>query len=195
MKALGRLLILASVATIAAACGTSAPSRFYTLGPSAIANGAAPMAAKVSVGPVSIPGSVDRPEMVVQIAPSRVELDEFNRWASPLDDAIARAIAVDLTVLLGTPDVATVPLVNFAPDWRVTIDVQRFDSIAGEAALVDAVWVVRRTSDGRTRSGRTVARETVAGNDAAELATAHGRAVAQISADVAGAIRAGAAAP
>jgi len=186
-------LVLVLAGSLAGGC-TSAPSRFYTLDPSAAADGATPTYTKVAVGPVSIPGSVDRPQMVVQTAPSEVELDDFNRWASPLDDAIARAVAVDLTTLLGTPDVATVPLVNFAPDWRVTIDVQRFDSLAGEAAVLEAVWVVRRTSDGSTRSGRTVAREAVAGSDLAALASAHGRAVAKLSADVAAAIRAGGAA-
>jgi len=184
-------LTLALAAAIAAGCGTSAPSRFYTLDPSAVSDGAAPTRARVAVGPVSIPEAVDRPQLVVQVAPNRVEIDDFNRWAAPLDDGIARAVAVDLTVLLGTPDVATAPLVNFTPDYRVTIDVQRFDSIPGEAALLDAVWVVQRTAGGETRTGRTVAREAVQDADLSTVAAAHSRAVAKLSGDVAAAIRAG----
>ena len=80
---------------------------------------------------------------MVQVAPNRVEVDEFNRWAAPLNDSIARAVAGDLAVLLGTPDVAVAPLANFNPAYRVTIDVQRFESIQGEAVLVDAVWAVQ----------------------------------------------------
>ena len=142
------------------------------------------------VGPVSVPASVDQPQFVVQVAPNRVEVDEFNRWAAPLSDSIARAVAGDLAVLLGTPDVATAPLANFNPAYRVTIDVQRFESVQGQAALVEAVWTVRKTAGGETRSGRTVAREAVQGDGFDALAAAHSRALATMSADIAAAIRA-----
>ena len=44
------------------------------------------------------------------------------------------------------------PLANFDPAYRVTIDVQRFDSIPGQAVLVDAVWAVRGARRRRTRA-------------------------------------------
>ena len=43
--------------------------------------------------------------MVVQVAPNQVELLEFDRWASPLGEAISRTVAGDLSALLGTPRV------------------------------------------------------------------------------------------
>ena len=111
------------------------------------------------VGPVSIPASVDQPQFVVQVAPNRVDVDEFNRWAAPLNDSIARAVAGDLAVQLGTPNVTTAQLANFNPAYWVTIDVQRFESVRGEAATVDAVWVVRRPPAGkRARAVRSRAR-------------------------------------
>ena len=88
----------------------------------------------VVVGPVSVPEEVDRPQFTVQVAPNRVAVDEFNRWAAPLNDNIARVIAGDLAVLLGTPHVAAVPLANFDADYRVTIDIQRFESVPGKSA-------------------------------------------------------------
>jgi uncharacterized protein len=141
------------VAAAASGCGTSAPSRFYTLDATAVPDGAAPVSDAIMVGPVSIPAEVDRPQFVVQAAPNRVDIDEFNRWDAPLNDAIARAVAGDLVRLLGTPDVAAAPLANFDPAYRVTIDVQRFESVPGKVALVEAVWTVRRTAGGETRSG------------------------------------------
>ena len=146
--------------------------------------------AAVMVGPVSVPASVDQPEFVVQVAPNRVEVDEFNRWAAPLNDGIAQAVAGDLVKLLGTPDVASAPMANFDPAYRVTIDVQRFDSVQGQSALVDAVWIVHKTAGGETRSGRTAAREAVQGDGFDALAAAHSRALARLSGDIAGAIRA-----
>jgi uncharacterized lipoprotein YmbA len=184
-----RLTLLVLVATAVVGCGTSAPARFYTLDSTATPNGAPVARIAVTVGPVSIPAAVDQPQFVVQVASNRVEIDEFNRWDAPLGDSIARAVAGDLTVLLGTPNVAAAPFANFDPTYTVTIEVQRFDSIRGEAALVEALWTVRKTAGGETRSGRSVAREAVQGEGFDALAAAHSRALASMSADIASAIR------
>lgn len=182
------VLAVGFVATALAGC-TSATVRFYTLDSTATAAGVPPAHYAVLVGPVSVPSSVDRPQMVVQVAPNQVDVDEFNQWAAPLNDSIARAVAGDLAVLLGTPNVATGPLANFKPDYRVTINVQRFESIEGQAVLVDAVWAVFTTANGQTRTGRTVARESVHGKSFGALAAAHSRALAKVSRDIAAAIR------
>ena len=81
-------------------------------------------------------------------------------------------------------------MANFVPAYRVTIDIQRFDSVPSQAALVEAVWTVHSTAGGETRSGRTVAREAVQGDGFDVLAAAHSRALAKMSGDIAGAIRA-----
>lgn len=185
---LWHLCSLALVAATAAGCA-SATARFYTLDSTATAGDAPAAHYAVLVGPVSVPPSVDRPQMVVQVAPNRVELDEFNRWAAPLNDAIARAVAGDLAVLLGTSDVAVAPLANFTPNCRVTIDVQAFESVPGQSVLVDGVWAVRQTASGQTQSGRTTVREPVQGPGFDALAAAHSRALAKVSSDIAVAIR------
>ena len=60
--------------------------------------------------------------VVLQVASNRVELDEFNRGAAPLSDSIARAVAGDLAVLLGTPDVGTAPMADFNPAYSPCIN-------------------------------------------------------------------------
>jgi uncharacterized lipoprotein YmbA len=143
----------------------------------------------VTVGPVTVPASVDQPEFVVQVASNRVELDEFNRWAAPLNDNIARAVAGDLVVLLGTPDVATSPMANFIPAYSVTINVERFESTRNQGVLLDAMWAVHQTVGGTLRPGRTVAQEAAQGDSYDALAAAHSRALARMSGDIAAAIR------
>src|SRR5258706_141624 len=188
----GRIAPLVSIAMLTAGlagCGTTAPARYYTLDSTAVSDGRASMRANVMVGPVSVPASVDQPQIVVQVASNRVEVEEFNRWVSPLNDGIARTVAGNLATLLGTPQVATSQLANFNPDYQVTIDVQRFDSIRGKETVLEAVWTVRKTG-GDSRSGRTVAHESVTGDGFEVLAAAHSRALAQMSGDIAAAIRA-----
>ncbi|MFH0352582.1 MAG: PqiC family protein [Chromatiales bacterium] len=116
----------------------------------------------VAVGPVSIPAEVDRPEIVVSTGPNQVQLDEFNRWASPLQNNIARVISENLVAMLGTPRVTLFPQALSADaDYRVAIEVQSFRSAPGEATVLDAVWTVRRAQDGRTETRRTSVREAV----------------------------------
>ena len=184
------MVSIAIVAAAASGCGTSAPSRFYTLDATAVSDGTAPVNYPIMVGPVSVPAAVDRPEFVLQSAPNRGDVDEFNRWDAPLNDAVAQVVAGDLVKLLGTPNVASAPMANFVPAYRVTIDIQRFDSVPSQAALVEAVLTVHSTSGGETRSGRTVAREAVQGDGFDVLAAAHSRALAKMSGDIAGTIRA-----
>ena len=189
----GPVVVLALVALAATACGRTAMARFYTLDSVATPD-AGPLASYgVVVGPVTVPSSVDRPEFVVQVTPNRVAVDEFNRWAGPLDESIARVVAGDLATQLGTPRVAAAPAANFDPAFRVTINVQRFDSIPGHEVVVEAVWAVRKAKGGETRSGRTVARESVTDPSFDALAAAHSRALAKVSEDIAAAIRAEAA--
>jgi uncharacterized lipoprotein YmbA len=184
------LIWIGSSALATLGCGTSPPSRFYTLDSTATPAVGSPLGDGIVVGPVSIPESVDRPNFVVEVGPNQVAIDEFNRWAAPLADAIARVVAADLAVLLQAPHVATAPFASFDPVYRVTIDVQRFDSIPGEAAAFEAVWVVRETTGSAIRSGRTVAREPVDGTDFGTLAAAHSRALRTLSTDIAAGIQA-----
>jgi uncharacterized protein len=187
-RRIANLIAIGLFAAAAAGCASAQP-HFYTLDSTASPGSAPATHVAVLVGPVTVPASVDQPQFVVQVAPNRVDVEEFNRWASPLNESIARALAGDLASQLGTPDVTAGPLANFNPDYRVTINVQRFESVQGEAALVEAIWVVRSTTGGRTRSGRTVAREPVQGDGFDALAAAHSRALAKVSADIASAIR------
>ena len=176
---------------LVAGTGCASPrSNFYTLNAAAkpVTTGAA---YSVAVGPVSVPAAVDRPQIVVRLAPNQVAIDEFHRWASPLPDAIARVVAENLAAMLGTPHVTVFTRPTAAgAQYRVLIDVLRFESAPGEAASLDAVWTVRSTKDGTTRSGRTTASEPVPDREYAALAAAHSRALGRLSADISGAIQA-----
>ena len=182
---------LAAVLTLLSGCGTSPPARFYTLSATAAAPTPPPTSTLLlAVGPVTVPSVVDRPEFVVNAGPNELKLDDFNRWAAPLQDSLSRAIAENLVVLLGTPRVIIFPqALATDPDYRVAVEVRTFDSLPGTAAVLDAVWTIRRAKDGKTQTGRTSAREAVDSVSYEALAAAHSRAVGRLSQDVAAAIR------
>jgi len=177
------------VALFVVGCSSTPPSRFYTL--SAATTPAAPSSdLSVVVGPVSVPAEVDRPEIVVTTGPNQVRLEEFNRWASPLQNNIARAVAENLVALLGTPHVTLFPqTVSADASYRAAIEVQSFGSALGEAATLDAVWTVSRTKNGKSQTGRTTVREATQEQSYDALAAAHSRAIARLSQDIATAVR------
>ena len=178
------LAILCAMGFVAG-CGTSPPSRFYTLSATAPAT-ALPSTLFVAVGPVTVPAVVDRPEFVVSTGPNELRIDDFNRWASPLQDNLSRAVAENLVAILGTPKVILFPQpLATDPDYRVAIEVRTFESVPGKSAVIDAVWTIRRAKDGKTQTGRTSARENVTDNGYESLAAAHSRAVARLSQDIA----------
>ena len=193
LRRVALIIVSCSVAALAAGCA-SAPSHFYTLSRTATpASVPAATSANLSVvvGPVSIPAIVDQPQIVVSTGPNQVSLDEFNRWASPLQNNISRVVAENLVAMLGTPRVSLFQQsLNADADYRVAIEVQSFESALGEAATLNAVWVVRRTKDGKTETGRTAVREPAQEKSFDALAAAHSRALARMSQDIADAIRA-----
>lgn len=169
---------------ILGACGSPAPrERFYTLDapePPSAAEGAP----SIAVGPVTVPEIVDRPQMVVRGGPNQVHIMEQARWAEPLRGAIARVVAANLAIALNGRVVASR---DGTADYRVALDVQRFDS-AAEGALIDAAWTVV-AKNGERRSGRSVAREKPKRLEHDALAAAHSAALTAISRDIAEAIR------
>src|SRR5262245_21939829 len=189
MRRFFAIVTVCLIVDFASGCA-SPPSRFYTLTAGTTA-ATTSSNLSVAVGPVSVPEVVDRPEIVLTTGPNQVRPDEFNRWASPLQNGISRAVAENLVLMLGTPRVTlSTQMLSADADYRAAVEVQRFESALGEAAALDAVWSVRRAKDGRTEMGRTTVREQVQEKDYDSLVAAHSRAVARLSQDIAAAVRA-----
>lgn len=188
MKKFTVVMILCALAVLTVGCASTSP-QLYTLSPMAKPVSETSILT-ITVGPVSVPAAVDRPQIVLSVAPNQVTVDEFNRWASPLRSDIARVVAENLSLLLGSPYVSVFPLsVSVSPSYRVTIDVMRFESIPGETAKLSAIWSVRSTADGQSRGGGTTSSEPVREKTYAALIAAHSRILAVLSGDIAASIR------
>ena len=182
--------ILCALGALIGGCVSTPQSRFFTLN-ATINHAVESSSLSVVVGPVSVPAAVDRPQIVVSTGPNQVRVDDFNRWASPLQSNISRVVADNLVSILGTPRVTVFPqTLSASADYQAAVDVQSFGSALGEAATLDAVWTVRRVKDGKLQTGRTTVREPASERGYDALAAAHSRAVARLSQDIAGAVRA-----
>jgi uncharacterized protein len=182
--------ILCALGALIVGCVSTPDARFFTLN-ATIDRAAESSTLSVVVGPVSVPAAVDRPQIVVSTGPNQVRVDDFNRWASPLQSNISRVVADNLVSILGTPRVTVFPqTLSSSADYQAAVEVQSFGSALGEAATLDAVWTVRRVKDGKLQTGRTTVREPAPEKGYEALAAAHSRAAARLSQDIAGAVRA-----
>ncbi|HEX3096499.1 MAG TPA: PqiC family protein [Usitatibacter sp.] len=176
---------------LAAACGSTAPKeRYFTL--AAPDRGGPPPASdqpSIFVGPVSVPDAVDRTQMVLITGPNQVDVSDDDRWAELPRNAIASTVAQILGRELGTSRVFSSRAASGTPvDYRVSIEVRRFDSSLAEGATIDAVWTVTSPS-GPARNGHAFAHEPAASHDPAGVAAAHGRALERITREIARSIR------
>jgi len=187
----GQVVLAMAFSMVLAACGGNpVHESFYTLSAPSMAS-SAPQADSpaIFVGPVSVPEAVDRTQMVLRTGANEVEISEEHRWAEPLKNAIPRVVGETLSRELGTSRVLTSRSAAALPvDYRVAIEIQRFDSSLQDGATIDALWTITR-ADGTRRAGRTRVTEPASGS-AAALAAAHGRALDHVGRDIAAAIAA-----
>jgi uncharacterized protein len=189
-------IVIVCLAVALAGCSRSPRVTFHTLEPGAQVETAAAATAvpAVSVGPVTLPEVVDRPQFVVRVAANRVEILETHRWAEPLKSEIPRLIAENLRRLLGSSRVSSyLQHAGADADYRVLIDIQRFESSPGEGVTVEASWSLRRVAGGAPKTGHSLVRVPVDAVGYDPLVAAYGRALLAVSRDLAGAIRAEAA--
>jgi uncharacterized lipoprotein YmbA len=167
--------LTALCACLVAACA-STPTQYLTLVPPAART--AP-AGGDAVGPalltVTIPSQVDQPQLAVRRSDGSMALMETERWIAPLGDEIRTALALDLA-RQWPPDSA---------DVRVTVDVQRLDSVPGQYALIDAVWTMSTAGAAAQKlSCRSSIRIAVSAGYPA-LAQGHQAALEQLAAQIA----------
>lgn len=183
--------IIAAALTLAG-CASSPPEHFYSLSNGIGAGaGTAPVAAGyfVEIPAITVPQQVARNQLVVSTSAGRVDVLEQERWSAPPAAEIGQALSLAITGELGTIDVFRTPTPESAPVYRISANVQRFESAPGQYALVDAVWSVRLVGSTKVLTCRSVANEQVAGGYDA-LVAGHRRAVARIGADISKAVRA-----
>jgi len=182
------IIVVCWVAAVLTGCSRSPRVTFYTLEAGKTAESAHPgtTSFSVAVGPVTLPMLVDRPQLVLRVAANRVDILEMHRWAEPLKSGISRLLAENLSRQLESTRVSVYPQnASENVDYRVLVDIQRFEATPGQGVTVDALWSVRHAGEESLKTGRSVINETATGESYDSLVAAYGRAVAAVSRDIA----------
>jgi uncharacterized lipoprotein YmbA len=188
------LVVALLAATCLAACASRPIEvREYVLTPAAssrpVATGGRELA--IGVGPVVLPRYLRRNEIVTRVGANELRASDTHRWGEDLDRGLERVVAENLAVLVPAAQVGSFPWRDPAPmDYRVSIEVQRFERTSDGPVALEARWAVYHGIEATpfVRQRASVAEEV----DSSDLASAVGamsRAAARLSQQIAAAIR------
>ena len=185
-------LMLTFITLFLAGCSSSQRVEFYTLNPLADVQAKANSPATdqkltIGVGPVEIPEILDRPQIVTRSGPNKLNVDEFHRWASRIDESFAQVLAQNISLLLATDQVTVYPWkADFKPRYRIALKISYFEGQWGKDVLLEAIWSVTGWQSQQTNSMRkSVINEPLSPEpDYAALVAAHSRAIARLSREI-----------
>jgi uncharacterized lipoprotein YmbA len=171
------------------ACGSSPAVRYFGLETIGIAQQRDSDEAPILViGPLRVPDYLKRPQMVGRRQGAELLVDEFNRWAEPLDEAIHRTVAVNVDGLLDGLVVIAFPSgPSLEVSYRMFGHIDRFDADSTGNAVLEIQWGIGDSSGQVAVAARRARYEARAdgSRDAAAIARAMSETIGQLSRDVA----------
>ena len=139
-----RHILIASLVVVLAACGSSPKTDFYVLNAdreSLVQAANAGTGPAVGVWRVSLPGLLDRSEIVTRDNLFKVKIADFSWWGGNLQVNMSRLIAAELSQLLQSNRVVVSPWPSYQKnDYQIVIRVVRFDGELGGEVVLNGLW-------------------------------------------------------
>lgn len=139
----------------------------------------------VLLGPVTVPPEVDRPQIVVKEEGNEVALNEQQRWAQPLKEALPQLLATELTRASSYRFVIASSATAGTPSARLAVDIEQFQVSRTRGATVAAHWLYRSSAGGSERNADAVGTARIDGSGYAGLVDALQRATIELAHQIA----------
>lgn len=146
------------VMSLFTACAGTPPTHFYVL---EALNQPAPNVSGsqkhlIGIGPLTLPNLLERKQIVTRNN-NAIQLSEFQQWAEPLKDNILAVLTKNIAAKQPTALVKAFPWAAYGEvNYRVIIDISRFDSELGKSAQLEASWAIMQEKDHSIiKSGQT----------------------------------------
>ncbi|HUN67853.1 MAG TPA: PqiC family protein [Burkholderiales bacterium] len=150
---------VALAVALASGCSSAPPVRFYVITPLATQAATAPAPGpRVVVAVVRLPDYLDRPQLVTRSGDNRLQLEEFHQWGGDLGKDLTRVMAENLSQLLGSDAVVAAPhTLRMRPDYRVAVEVLRFERGGDARVHLTAKWWLQRGAEAAPVASPTTA--------------------------------------
>jgi len=162
-------LLLAALFTLTS-CST--PRNFYVLSPAG--KGPSRGGIGIGVGPVDVANYLtERPYLVFQSSPNKMEISDLHEWAGDLSDNFSRVLATNLGRHKNTGNVRTYPW-DHEDDlkYQISIDIRQFHGTAEGDAILEASWRIYSLPESRLVTSKTTTLHEPLGGDGFEALVA-----------------------
>ncbi len=86
---------------------------------------------------------LERKQIVTRLPDNSVKIAEFHQWASPLKDNVAQVLTHNLAMLQTSDLIRAYPWSAYgAVDYRIIIDIIRFDTRPEQSVNLEANWAI-----------------------------------------------------
>ena len=147
---------LTLAAALATGCASVPPTRFYVVTPLDEKAAVAAPGPGVVVAGVRLPQYLERPQLVTRSGDNQLQVEEFHQWGGNLAKDLTRVLAENLSQLLRSDGVVAAPhTLRARPDYRVEVELLRFERAADARVHLTAKWWLLRGADGTPLAGPT----------------------------------------
>ena len=194
-----------------ASCAVTDTTQYYTLGQAAVRS-SSPRSAElrasastprnvaagtgtgaIGVGPVIIPGYLNRLKIVTRTGADQVAVSMFHQWAESLEDGIARTLADEIGARVPTERIVMFPwrgVVARIIQYQVVVVVLRFDGRSGGDVTLDTRWRILDRDGKELAFNRSTVTEAAGGPGYVPMVAGMTRAVGSLGQEIADEIRA-----
>jgi len=174
------------LAALFALASCSSQRNFYVLSPA----GKAPSSGGVGigVGPVDIANYlIERPYIVFQSSPNKMEISDQHEWAGDLGDDFSRVLATNLGRHKGSGNIRTYPWDHEGDlTYQVALDIRQFHGTSEGDAILEASWRVYRLPESRLVTSKTTTlHEPLQGDGFEALVAAQSRLIDKLALTIA----------
>jgi uncharacterized lipoprotein YmbA len=133
---------------------------------------------------------LDRLQIVTRASQAQLHLAEFDQWAAPLQDTVARVLAENLSLLMPAARVVLHPWPRTTViDQQVLLEVTRFDRTTGAEVVLVARWSLLGAAGQELTVRQAHFSAPAGGPDYEATVTAMGRTLEALSRDIAATVQ------
>jgi uncharacterized lipoprotein YmbA len=177
-------------------CASSPPTRFYTLNSMAASDATQQNTSEnremaIGIGPIEISDYLDRPQIVTGVGANEFKISEFDRWAGNIRNNISTVLAENMGGLLLTDEVYVYPWKQSAHiNYRIEATVIRFHGMSDNNVMMKTHWTILGEDAKKPLLFRlSNYSEQIEGQGYDALIAAHNRVLANLSRDIAAALK------
>lgn len=140
----------------------------------------------LGVGPVTIPETINRPNIVTPLDSNQLEVAEYHRWSEPLIDNISRVLITNIADRLGVNKLYAYPWLSNDIDYQVKVDVLQMTGSPDTNVYLQVRWQLLSGDKPRQllETRITEYRQPVQGDGYSAMVAAYSRAVSSLSDDI-----------